>query len=417
MRWKLPGRASWRAIFVILAIVIAALVIFGGSGAFTPALVPLVFRATATPRPTRTPIPSRTPTTTPTPTATPLVQTQILVPDYGGRVDWSTQNIIAFSKFQTHDKLGAEIYTMLPSGENQTCLTCGKGQISHISNDQPAWASDGKYIVFQSVDEALYNGLAYPLDQRNALTQGGSGLDNNLWLITPDATQVIQLTTIAQGEGSLHPHFSPDGKTLYWASLRRGDHNIGSSWSLSLADFIDDVSGPHLVNVRWWQPLGTQFFYESHNVFPDNRGGLFSTDANPTTEPPCVCALNIGRLDFTSGVAVLLTNSTDVWQEHGQISPDGSRIVWASSQGYPFTPSPQWQQTLKTDLWMMAPDGSGQHQITWFNTPGKPEYHGGRTIVSDGSWNPTGDRYVVQMDVAVFPAAVSQVAVLTIGGP
>lgn len=374
-------------------------------------------RSTHTPVPTRTPIPTRTPTTTPTPTNTPLVQVSVLVPDYGGRVDWSAQNVIAFSKFATHDKWGAEIYTMHPDGSEQLCLTCVLPQVSHLSNDQPAWTPDGKYIVFQSVDEVLYNGLPYPTPQKNAMTQGGAGLDNNLWLITPDGANIYQLTTIVQGEASLHPHFSPDGKTLYW-SARTRDRFTGS-WGLKLADFVDDASGPHLANIRILQPLGATVFYESHNVWPDNGSGLFSTDANPTADlkPPCTCAMNIGRLDFTSGISVLLTNTSNVWQEHAQISPDGSHIVWVSSQGYPFVPSNQWQQTLATDFWEMNSDGTNQHQITWFNTPGHPEYHGGRTIVSDGSWSPDNVHYVAQMDVAVFPAAVSQVVVLTIGVP
>lgn len=401
------------------AIALLCLIVLVGCSSVSPDVTRLTAtpRPTHTPVPTRTPIPTRTPTLTPTPTNTPLVQMTVLVSDYGGRVDWSAQNVIAFSRYTTHDKLGGEINTMPPSGAPQVCVTCGQAVISHISNDQPAWTPDGKYIVFQSVDQALYDGLPYPTSQKNQLVQGGAGLDNNLWLITPDGASLYQLTTVAQGEASLHPHFSPDGKTLYWAAHSRD--KFSGSWGLKLADFVDDLSGPHLENIRVFQPLGSTVFYESHNVWPDNGSGLFSTDANPTADlqPPCICAMDIGRLDFTTGVGVLLTSTTNVWNEHAQISPDGSRIVWASSQGYPFVPNSQWQQTLATDLWQMQPDGSNQHQITFFNTPGYPEYKGGRVIISDGSWNPTGDEYVVQMDVAIFPAAVSQVTVLTIGKP
>jgi len=125
--------------------------------------------------------------------------------------------------------------------------------------------------------------------------------------------------------------------------------------------------------------------------------------------------MNIGLLDLFTGVATELTTTTSTWNEHAQVRPDGKRIVWVSSQGYPFVPVANWEDTLATDLWMMNPDGSGKRQLTFFNTPGMPEYKGGRVILSDGSWNPAGDQYVVQADVAVFPAALSQVIVLRSG--
>src|SRR5439155_22140638 len=135
---------------------------------------------------------------------------------------------------------------------------------------------------------------------------------------------------------------------------------------------------------------------ETHNFSPGNQSALFTTDANPTEalQPSvCTCALNIGILSFSTGQATLLTSTTDVWNEHAQMAPNGQKIVWVSSQGYPFTPVANWQDTLATDLWMMNPDGSNKQQITFFNTPGMPEYKGGRVILSDGSWNPTGHAY------------------------
>jgi Tol biopolymer transport system component len=374
-------------------------------------------RPTWTPFPTRTPIPTRTPTATPTATNTPLVNSTVLVADHGGRVDWSAQNVIAYSEYVS-DKLGGEIYTMNPDGSAQTCLTCNNSQLSHVSNDQPAWTPNGKYIVFQSVDQALYDALPGTQADRDQMTQGGAGVDNNLWLVTPDGRTLVQLTHIGQGEAVLHPHFSLDGTKLYWAARVMPATSPGGQWNLKEADFFDDSAGPRLANERSYQPEGQAVFYESHDFFPGNQSALFATDANPTeAQQPtvCTCALNIGVLNLSTGLATMLTNTTDVWNEHAQISPDGKRIVWISSQGYPFTPVANWTDTLATDLWMMNPDGSNKHQITFFNTPGKPEYKGGRVILSDGSWNPTSDQYVVQADVAVFPGAQSQVMVLQIG--
>ena len=43
----------------------------------------------------------------------------------------------------------------------------------------------------------------------------------------------------------------------------------------------------------------------------------------------------------------------------------------------------------------MKADGTGQTQLTHFNTPGYPEYKGGRTIVSDSSWSPDGKSLIM----------------------
>jgi Tol biopolymer transport system component len=112
-----------------------------------------------------------------------------------------------------------------------------------------------------------------------------------------------------------------------------------------------------------------------------------------------------------------LTSTTNVWNEHAHIPPDGKKIVWISSQGYPFTPAANWQSTLKTDLWMMNADGSGKQQVTFFNTPGNPQYTGARVILSDGSWNPAGDKYVMQMDSIDNRGDTSQVILLSFAAP
>ncbi len=325
---------------------------------------------------------------------------QVLVPSQGGRENWSSQNIIAYSKF-SNGKLGAEIYTINPDGTNQVCLTCGKTQISHISNDLPNWIPDGKYVLFQSVDPNLYNSVPSVLAGiKDQLVEGGAGIDNNLWVVTADGSNFYQLTHINQGDGVLHAHFSPDGKRLFWAAhVQSGKpgQGKGGQWMLKIADFVDDASGPHLANERIYQPLGTNIFYESHEWFPDGQSVLFSSSANPTANqaPACACALSIYKMDVSTGNVTALTNTRDVWNEHAHITADGKKIAWLSSQGYPFTPSGQWAKTLKLDLWVMNPDGSNKQQLTFFNVPGNPQYNGNTVILADGSWNPTGDRYVV----------------------
>ncbi len=405
---------------LILLIIIAIVVIFVvGRGLYRHGYLNKIFPQSSNP------LSTGSVGQTTTATGSSLIQSMtILVPEHGGRVDWSNQNIIAFSKF-TNKKNGGEIYTMNPDGTNQVCITCNSSQISHISNDQPAWTPDGKYILFQSVDQNLYNGLSLPSGRKAQVVQGGAGLDNNLWLVTPDSKSFIQLTHVGQADAVLHPHFSPDGKKLFWASratnkTSSGQLTKGGQWMLSYADFIDDSSGPHLSTIKTSQPLGSLAFYETHNFSPDGQTALFSSDINADSSAPSdasAFAGNIYLFNFATGKATPLTTGVNVWNEHAQFSPSGKKIAWITSQGYAFTPTGNWQSTLKTDLWMMNADGSNKQQLTFFNTPGKEQYTGDRVILSDGSWNQAGDKYVMQKDTIGGISDTSQVVVFNFSTP
>ncbi|MCL5746753.1 MAG: hypothetical protein M1277_00510 [Patescibacteria group bacterium] len=380
---------------------------------------------------------------------------QVLIPSEGGRVAWSNQNIIAYSKYPAPaSSFHGEIYTMNPDGSNQTCITCGKPQIPHLSNDIPAWSPNGQYIVFQSVDPALFLTSSLPEAIKEHLTEGGSGVDNNLWAATPNGSAFYQLTNTTQGGAVLHPQFSPDGKKIFWAArvvtntdsvsnnstpggrfaklkqfllrkrgyqsgTRYGNAKPGSSstkgeWMLKVADFVVDNSGPHLENIRSYQPLGPKVFYESHSWTPDSRTIIFSSSANPTASqaPSCACALSIWKLNIDTQKLTPLTHTHNVWNEHAYMSHDGNKIAWISSRGYNFTPSGNWGKTLQTDFWLMNADGTNKEQLTYFNVPGSSEYNGDRTIVADSSWNPQDNALVATLDDFKPGAPVSEVIVI-----
>lgn len=340
----------------------------------------------------------------------------ILSTPHGGRVDWSPTGFIAFSKY-TSGKNGAEIWTMASDGTSQVDRTSASGAISHISNDQPTVHPSGNYIVFQNVDQTLYTELLLTVDAATALlyVQGGFGIDNNLWCLNLGNGTFRQLTTVSQGEGVLHPHFSPDGTKMVYAYRHRSGQV--PSWEIVYADFLTDGAGPHLANAQLFAPLGQSksSLYETHNMDPTGAYGLFSTDANPTPEQAPVATFlgNEVKLKFADGTYTMLTNDHNNWNESSQWSPSGNNIVWISSRGTGYSPvSGDYHNTLKTDLWRMSTDGSNQQQLTFFNTPGSAQYVAGtRVVLSDGSWSADGLHYVMQRDKIASGSVTSEVVV------
>ncbi len=336
-----------------------------------------------------------------------LVGVRILVDRVGGRVDWShAHDWIAAGVFGPDGY--ADIEVMRPDGSGRRCLTCGHPQVPHKHNDLPAWHPGGDYILFQSQDPAL--DLPYADErQERYLTQGGAGLNNNLWLITRDGRRAWQLTRVRPGEASLHAHISPDGRTVLWAArVQDGRRKV---WALRLADLVIDGGGARLERVRTLRPRGgPDTFYESHGFTPDGRAVIFSASigrAHPFD-------LDIWMMDLQSGRLTNLTDTPGEWDEHAQVSPDGKTIVWMTNRGYPI-PVPDFSdygRTLRTEYWLMDADGSRQRRLTSFNDPAAPEYAGGRTIVADSSWNRNGDRLVAAMSVFAGARASRRIVVL-----
>jgi Tol biopolymer transport system component len=312
----------------------------------------------------------------------------------GARVDWSyAHDWIAAGIFGPDGY--ADIWVVQPDGTGRTCLTCSHPVVPQKHNDLPAWHPTGEYILFQSQDPTL--DLPHVDERLEAhLTQGGAGLNNNLWLITRDGRQAWQLTRVRAGEASLHAHISPDGRRVLWAArIQEGRRKV---WALRLADLLLGPGSPRLGTVRTLRPHGgPDTFYESHGFSPDGRTILFS--ASIGREHPF--DLDIWSMDLATGRLVNLTDTPGEWDEHAHFSPDGGRIVWMTNRGYPVPVEAfsDYGRTLRTDYWLMDADGTDQRRLTFFNEPTAPEYAGGRTIVADVAWNRDGTRLVATIIV------------------
>jgi len=102
--------------------------------------------------------------------------------------------------------------------------------------------------------------------------------------------------------------------------------------------------------------------------------------------------LDIYLFDLATQRLTNLTNTPNIWDEHAQISPDGEKIVWASSAGYPTDPN--HPEAVSLDLWLMNVDGTEKKRLTYFNDPSAPEYLG-RVAAGDSTFSPDGKEIFV----------------------
>ncbi len=291
-----------------------------------------------------------------------------------------------------------DVWTCDSDGDNRTCVTRGVEGLPQLHNGNPAWHPNGEWIVFtaQNPDatEKRLSDLAVP----------GNGLNCNIWCIRPDGFDPVQLTHIPTSHtrpaGVLHPQFSHDGSTLFWAGPE-GVYEPGvtwGQWAMRLADVTMGAEGPELSNIRTLQPGGARCFYESHGFSPSDDRIIFCGNLQPN-QP--VEGMDIYTLNLDTGDLLRLTESFHDWDEHAHFSPDGSRIAWMSGRGLDVQISSmktgRWQQDLKTELWVMDADGSNRRRLTFFNEPAHPHSEwigGGRAVISDSAWMPDGERII-----------------------
>lgn len=296
-----------------------------------------------------------------------------LVPERGGRVDWSHSNgLIA------HCRYGADgyfdLWTMEQDGSNAHCLTSGKTGIPQLHNGQPAWHPNGRWIAFQSQNPAYRHNKW----EDYHITEPGHGMNNDLWVTDPEGKRFFRLRAVAERGWLLHAHFSHDGRRLAWTE-KVGTNVI--DWAIMIADFVEEPE-PHIENVKQYQPAG-RVWYEVHEFSADDSKLLLTIGTAVYT------GYDIWEYGLATGKLIRLTNAPEEWDEHAHYSPDGSRIVWVSSRGYAYDPK-RYGRTLRTDLWIMNADGSHRRRVTYFNEAGYEEHDGQHYIMADNTWSPDG---------------------------
>jgi Tol biopolymer transport system component len=227
-----------------------------------------------------------------------------------------------------HDESGAgmQVYISNLDGSNRQCVTCGAGEPA-VPNMVPTWRPQGDKIMFHT-----WTG--------HNITFGGpgfGGLGSTFWVVNPDGSHPVQLTPPAlgtEGMDNFHAYFSPDGNHIAWAHIDWNfvtpitNANVGSGtgkWSIYLADYVNDGSGPHLANVRQVRPENGHF-YETQWWSPDGHGFLFTESSDTAVD------LDLYFYDLTKPPGQEITRLTNnhTWTEQAIFTPDGKNVVYMS---------------------------------------------------------------------------------------
>ncbi len=322
------------------------------------------------------------------------INSQVLI-ENGGRVDWNnkTNKIVYDSKKYNNVH---NIYISDTDGTNETCLTCDKQAIiSQHSIGNPAWHPSGEYIVFQAVNNSLYDRLPQDIAIKNRITAPGVGISNDLWITDSTGNTFFKITDVALtagiAGGVLHPQFSHNGKLLVWSErIKNTPGDLTGEWVIKLADFTIENGKPTLANIRSYQPGENtkKGLYETHGFSLDDTKVLFTAKL----EKQIKYGFDIYSFDWTTNILTNLTNTKYTWDEHAHYDLSGSKILWMASYGYSMLTG------LKTELWVSNADGSNKKRLTSFNDTDSDMYienEGNGVVVGDFAIGPDNKEILV----------------------
>jgi len=313
-------------------------------------------------------------------------------------------NLVAFTDEveDPNDPLGFsfQIFSMRIDGVDRKCLTENKPALANTRwRGQPYWHPNGRYIVFTAETGK------YPRKGVGITARPGLGRNHNVWIMTADGSRFWQMTDYPDNWGAIRPSFSHDGKILYWneefsmekypngkpgvdkhpgsywgrqSSLLRKGEELGA-WRVKLADLSFENSQPIIANIRSIDPPPGYTLIEGEGFSPDDKKLVYS-----------YCHLQQeGGQDFWGDIYTSaldgtqltnLTKSPRVHDENGQISPDGTRIIWNHGKGDPG----------EEDLYLMNSDGNNKIRLTYFTDPKHKEYDPNARQITESDWTPDG---------------------------
>ena len=210
----------------------------------------------------------------------------------------------------------------------------------------------------------------------SAVNQATDSATSTLWVYPTNGDAPWQLTSGASVDN--HPRWSPDGQQLAFISGRSGPMQLfviarGGGEARQLGVFAGEVAEFE------WSPDGKSLLViVSLRVDPELRGARPAPDADQPVDggPQVIWKLpyksdgmgyqlhqenHLFSVDVASGEVTQLTdgpfNVFNVFNVfNARYAPDGQRIVYVRSR--------EGDESHRSDLWLMAPDGSDTRQLT-----------------------------------------------------
>lgn len=262
--------------------------------------------------------------------------------------------------------LSLSLIALVTQGQNTSKKALTPDDVYKLQRvNNPQISGDGKWVAYtvSSVDTAK--------DKMNS----------NLWMISWDGTQNVQLTYSEEGEGN--PKWSPDGKYISFVAARNGD-KVAQIWLLDTrggeAKKLTSVKGD--IDDYDWSP-------DSKKIVMSMKDPDFSDTSKTKTRAPFVMNRYVFKHDisgYTEGRYTHLylfnidTKKTDTLSrgEYDETSPayspDGKQIAFVSNR------SQAREKNENSDIWVMAAEpGATVKQITTW--PGADE---------NPAWSPDG---------------------------
>jgi Tol biopolymer transport system component len=294
--------------------------------------------------------------------------------------------------FDRREKSGYyQLYlTDLNANSVPIAMTKGRTGIGQLDNGNGVIYPDPAYPYAAFISEANPHYLSTtPPSGQVPLGDSGVGLFSNLWFT--DGVNFSQQTNVPMKQtasdglpvyATVNPRFSPDGSMIVWTERYEngGPLNWGY-WRLKAADVVkSSVPGQFRLSIANPRVLFTPANgnYVTAMAFASSTTLLVAGNLDGQHQ----YGMDLYLLDINTGSYTNLTNSPLSWEEGSCIAPSG-KIVYMSNKDSAYTVdfNKDWVgQPLTREYYLMNQDGTGQEQLTYFNTPGTAEYTGWRAV-------------------------------------
>lgn len=283
-----------------------------------------------------------------------------------------------------------DLYVSDLSGKIVTNLTENRAGINQRNSGNGVYHPTKNYIVFISEESGHY------LDNAKYLADPGLGLFSNLYATDLSGNRFWKLTDIpikkslADGilaTATVNPHFLKNGTLIWTERYAEGGSLNWGKWRLKAAKFVEENGVPTLTNIRV--------------VFTPTKGNYITFMGELDSDNWVVSGNLDGQheygmdqyiLNINNGSLKNLTNTPEYWEEDASITSDGL-IVYMSNidSQYKFDFTKDWtKQKIERDYYIIDRYGRQKERLTYFNSPGAPEYSKYAILAAASDISPDG---------------------------